>query len=119
MGQSLLSRLKHQYIITQVNRAKIPDFTESGQIREKLVFSGKVQNVGFRFQAKLMAERLELFGWVKNRENGDVEMEIQGPQKKITFLIEYMKSRKRMKISKVTHTTLFIKADSPQLFEIV
>mgnify|MGYP002232320157 CR=1 FL=1 len=36
------------------------------QIRRHIYFSGRVQEVGFRFTACLLARRLGLTGWVKN-----------------------------------------------------
>lgn len=35
------------------------------QIRRHIYFSGRVQEVGFRFTACLLARRLGLTGWVK------------------------------------------------------
>ena len=44
------------------------------QIRRHIYFSGRVQEVGFRFTACLLARRLGLTGWVKNLWDGRVEM---------------------------------------------
>ena len=43
------------------------------QIRRHIYFSGRVQEVGFRFTACLLARRLGLTGWVKNLWDGRVE----------------------------------------------
>ena len=48
------------------------------QVRKHIYFSGRVQGVGFRFQARHMARSLKLTGWVKNLWDGRVEMEVQG-----------------------------------------
>ncbi|HCD44541.1 MAG TPA: acylphosphatase, partial [Lachnoclostridium sp.] len=45
--------------------------------------------------------RLKLTGWIKNLESGNVEMEIQGMKNKIDFLLEFMNSLKRIKISQM------------------
>ena len=50
------------------------------QIRRHIYFSGRVQEVGFRFTACLLARRLGLTGWVKNLWDGRVEMEVQGTE---------------------------------------
>ena len=42
--------------------------------------SGRVQGVGFRWFTSMTAARLNLTGWVRNREDGDVEMEVQGDE---------------------------------------
>ena len=44
----------------------------------KIVFSGRVQGVGFRFTALNIASRYQLTGYVRNIPNGDVEMLAQG-----------------------------------------
>ena len=47
-------------------------------VRRHIYFSGRVQGVGFRFQAGWAAKRFRLTGWVKNLSDGRVEMEVQG-----------------------------------------
>ncbi|MGD0596622.1 MAG: acylphosphatase [Sedimentisphaerales bacterium] len=44
----------------------------------KIVFSGRVQGVGFRFTALNIASRYELKGYVRNIPDGEVEMLAQG-----------------------------------------
>lgn len=48
------------------------------KVRKHIYFSGRVQGVGFRFQARHLAKSLQLTGWVKNLWDGRVEMEVQG-----------------------------------------
>ena len=49
-------------------------------IRLYIRVSGRVQGVGFRWLTSMTAARLNLTGWVRNREDGDVEMEVQGDE---------------------------------------
>ena len=49
-------------------------------VRLYIRVSGRVQGVGFRWFACAAAARLDLTGWVRNREDGDVEMEVQGDE---------------------------------------
>lgn len=49
-------------------------------IRLYIRVSGRVQGVGFRWFTSMTAARLNLTGWVRNREDGDVEMEVQGDE---------------------------------------
>ena len=44
------------------------------------VISGRVQGVGFRYFVQENAYRLNLKGWVRNRRNGTVEVEVEGNQ---------------------------------------
>ncbi len=49
-----------------------------GDIAKHIIFSGRVQGVGFRFTAQRVALRNDLAGYVKNLPNGSVEMFAQG-----------------------------------------
>ncbi len=44
------------------------------------VVHGRVQGVGFRYWARSTASGLRLTGWVRNLENGTVELFFQGKQ---------------------------------------
>jgi acylphosphatase len=46
--------------------------------RRHIVVRGLVQGVGFRWFAKELAESLGVCGWVRNREDGSVELEAEG-----------------------------------------
>ncbi|MBQ7487087.1 MAG: acylphosphatase [Clostridia bacterium] len=58
------------------------------KIRKHFVFSGDVQGVGFRYRAHYAAQMADLTGWVMNRWDGAVEMEVQGPAAEIERMIE-------------------------------
>ena len=47
-------------------------------VRWRVLFSGKVQHVGFRYTAYYLARELYLTGWVDNLPDGRVAMEAQG-----------------------------------------
>lgn len=42
------------------------------------IVSGRVQRVGYRDCIERYAKEQELFGWIKNHENGTVEIVLQG-----------------------------------------
>jgi acylphosphatase len=52
-------------------------------VAKHIVFSGRVQGVGFRFSALNIANRYRLTGYVRNLSNGAVEMLAQGPEETI------------------------------------
>ena len=52
--------------------------TIMGQTAKHIIFSGRVQGVGFRFTAHNIASRYRLVGWVRNLSDGTVEMVAQG-----------------------------------------
>ncbi len=89
------------YVLIQVKNIKMPNFTKTEILRQRVVFAGKVQRVGFRLEVYELAKRLALTGWVRNREDKSVEAEIQGESDKIDFLIQFMKSLKRAKVNKL------------------
>ena len=45
--------------------------------------SGRVQGVGFRGHAAREAVRLELRGWVRNTDEGDVLLHVEGPDEAV------------------------------------
>lgn len=55
-------------------------------VRKHIIFSGRVQGVGFRYTSCYLARSLGLTGWVRNLEDGTVEMEVQGDHKSIDRL---------------------------------
>ncbi len=57
------------------------------EIRKHIVFSGRVQGVGFRYTAKYLAQSLGVTGWVKNDRDGTVTMEVQGREALINKLL--------------------------------
>jgi acylphosphatase len=57
-------------------------------IAKHIFFSGRVQGVGFRFTARQVAERYELTGFVRNTDDGKVEILLQGAQEDIDNAID-------------------------------
>lgn len=92
---------RDNYVINQVKKAPIPKFKSFEIRRYRLVFSGRVQNVGFRLEVSEMAKRLGLTGFCENLENGSVLVEVQGQFDKIKFLVAFMKSLKRIVVKNV------------------
>ena len=68
----------------------------------RFVFSGRVQKVGFRLEVSELAKRLGLTGFCENLDSGDVLAELQGPRNRIAFLVDFMHSLKRIKITHMT-----------------
>lgn len=51
------------------------------------IVSGVVQGVGFRFFTRHLAERYGLNGYVRNRADGAVELEAEGPEEAISAFL--------------------------------
>ena len=56
-------------------------------IRRHVVVHGQVQGIGFRFSARVEAQRLGVSGWVRNRSDGAVEAEIEGEPSAIDAML--------------------------------
>lgn len=57
-------------------------------IRRRVLVTGQVQGVGFRWFAKMNAARLGLTGWVRNLSGGGVELEIQGGEGAVEQMLQ-------------------------------
>jgi acylphosphatase len=56
-------------------------------VRAHVLITGKVQGVGFRAFTQYQAIQRQLKGWVRNRGEEEVELEIEGPRLSVdTFL---------------------------------
>ena len=54
----------------------------------QVTITGKVQNVGFRYYTRRIANELDIYGFVKNQINGSVYIEAEGDEKKLAeFLV--------------------------------
>lgn len=58
-----------------------------GQKRIHLLVRGRVQGVYFRASAQREAKRLGLTGWVKNRDDGGVEIVAEGEEDQVKDLL--------------------------------
>ena len=70
--------------------AKKPN--DASTARAHVHYTGRVQGVGFRYTAEAIAHRTGMKGFVKNLNDGRVELVCEGPKKKIeAFLDEIQK----------------------------
>ena len=53
----------------------------------RVVVSGLVQGVGFRWYVRERARALELAGWVRNRPDGALELALRGPESAVDSLV--------------------------------
>ena len=58
----------------------------------RVLLSGRVQGVGFRYWTQLQAEARGLDGWVRNLRDGRVEAVFQGPAGDVEAMIEACRS---------------------------
>lgn len=65
--------------------------------RYYVIYKGIVQGVGFRWKLNLLANKYDLTGWVKNLDNGNVELMVQGEKVDI-FLEQSLKDDRFIRI---------------------
>lgn len=56
-------------------------------VRVRVLVSGRVQGVWYRETCRREAERLGVAGWVRNRPDGRVEIEAEGPRPAVDALV--------------------------------
>lgn len=52
-------------------------------IAKRIIFEGRVQGVGFRYITKDLAKGFDVCGWVKNLEDGSVELQVMGERSEV------------------------------------
>jgi acylphosphatase len=60
--------------------------------RLSLRIRGRVQGVFYRAETRATATRLQLSGWVRNREDGSVELVAEGPRAQLDALLEWCRT---------------------------
>jgi acylphosphatase len=68
--------------------------------RIHLIISGRVQGVGFRYHIRDKAWQHNLIGWVRNNDDGSVEIIAEGNEKDIEMFAAYC--RKGPALAQVT-----------------
>jgi acylphosphatase len=56
-------------------------------IARQYFFSGRVQGVGFRYATKQLAKGFDVLGWVRNCDDGRVELQIMGDEDELDDFI--------------------------------
>ncbi|MCL7415003.1 MAG: acylphosphatase [ANME-2 cluster archaeon] len=60
--------------------------------RVHLIISGKVQGVYFRYHTMEKAVELGLYGWVKNRIDGEVEAVFEGAPIQVNEMVQWCRT---------------------------
>jgi len=61
------------------------------KVRAHAVIAGRVQGVFFRLETQRAAERHGVFGWVRNKRDGNVEAVFEGDEKNVLSVLEWCK----------------------------
>lgn len=57
-------------------------------VRYKMIFTGRMQGVGFRYKARYVADHYGLTGYVRNEYDGSVLVEVQGTELDIQMFLQ-------------------------------
>ena len=70
-----------------------------------IIINGEVQGVGFRFWLKQKARDLNLYGFVRNMDNGDVYTLVQGEKENLDDYLDLCADGPELaNVKKVKHT---------------
>ena len=58
-------------------------------MRARVIVRGRVQGVGFRYDAAARARSLGVGGWVRNRSDGTVEAVFEGSSDRVESLLDW------------------------------
>ena len=70
----------------------------AGNESRRVLYSGRVQGVGFRYTARRIAQGHAVTGFVRNLEDGRVELVVEGPPGEIELVLEEIAEAMRGKI---------------------
>lgn len=102
----LLQWLKNAYTGNRQPAVHIPDGARTPPVRRRYRFSGCVQGVGFRYEAKLLAAQLGLTGWVRNENDGTVVVEAEGAENCVSEFLRAMREVPRFDITNIREEEL-------------
>ena len=85
--------------------------------RKHFYFSGRVQNVGFRYTMTYNARNLGLTGGVRNLYDGRVEAEVQGSEVRIRALLKKMQSGSFIRIDNIEEYDMELLSDEKTFIE--
>jgi len=57
------------------------------KVRAHAIITGRVQGVFFRMETRRAAQRLGVFGWVRNRRDGTVEALFEGDKHRVDAML--------------------------------
>lgn len=109
--EDIFERIRSRLLGETESENAVPKFPKGEIIRERIIFEGQVQMVGFRYEMQYTAQKLGMTGKAINLDDGSVLVELQGTKEKIEYCINYVNSVKRFKIEKMTKSSMDVIED--------
>lgn len=81
------------------------------KVRNRIIFSGRVQGVGFRYRAKHAADGYGVTGWIQNESDGTVLMEAQGSYDQINDMIKLINQSAYIIIDKLDRQEISVEPE--------
>lgn len=97
----LFQQLKKTFEGVRQPAVHIPDDPHTLRVRRSFRFSGVVQAVGFRYEARMLAARLGLTGWVRNNSDGSVTVEAEGGSAGVDAFLRAIQAVPRFTITEI------------------
>jgi acylphosphatase len=85
------------------------------QEKRRLVITGYVQGVGYRYSMVMAARSRGVTGWVRNRRDGSVESMIAGDAEAVAAMIDW--ARRGPAGAEVTHVAVELGSGEYESFE--
>lgn len=86
--------------------------------RRRLIYSGRVQGVGFRYTTARIARRHPVTGYVRNQPDGTVELVADGPSDAVEAFLEEIAAVFAENISDCRSESVAAPAETFERFEI-
>ena len=104
--EEIFEKIRNRLLGQVDSQTGLPKFPKGELIRERVIFEGTVQMVGFRYETQYTAMKLGMTGKAINLENGSVLVELQGTKEKIDYCIQYINRVKRFTITNQTRFSI-------------
>lgn len=81
------------------------------KIRKHYILYGSVQGVGLRYRAYYAAQQLGVTGYIRNLDNGSVEMEAEGDRETLAKMLEVISSGHFVDIERIEEKVIPLQND--------
>lgn len=66
--------------------------SQHDRLQREVYFAGRVQGVGFRYTARMLADRFDVTGFVRNLPDGRVHLAVEGAAAEVDKFLDAVKA---------------------------